>query len=344
MAIPVDAPAPMSVRERAAIALLIGGGAAALALVAMMAHPQFGARDFTYQWRAAHALIEGLDPYRVIRPTGPYPYENYYYYPVPAALTAMPFVMLSPIAGAALFVGLSSAALAYALTAQGRSPLVLFLTPAYLVSAVLGQMTPLLLAGALLPALQWSFAGKPTIAAALAVARPSRLGLACAAALVAATLVLWPTWPAGWLDAIRHTPHHRAAVLRPLGFVALAGLLRWRRPEGRLLAALACVPQVFFFYDQLPLQLVARTARQGLTLAALGWIAWGIGWGTCVHRPMCVESSEPWIIPLLYLPALALVLRRPNEGPVARWADRLGRSLRGLLSASVSSLPSGIGR
>jgi hypothetical protein len=95
-----------------------------------------------------------------------------------------------------------------------------------------------------------------------------------------------------------------------------------------LVAVLACVPQVFFFYDQLPLALTARTGRQLLLLVGLTWIAWAITWATCTHRPACVEFAEPLILPFLYLPALILVLRRPNEGPMPPWADRLFQRAR----------------
>ncbi len=140
--------------------------------------------------------------------------------------------------------------------------------------------------------------------------------------LLIVSLVLWPHWPADWLQALTHTPHHRAAIVRPFGFLALLALIRWRTPEGRLVAVLACVPQVFFFYDQLPLALTARTGRQLLLLWGSPG-SHGDHLGTCTHRPACVEFAEPLILPFLYLPALVLVLRRPNEGPIPPWADRL---------------------
>ena len=41
----------------------------------------------------------------------------------------------------------------------------------------------------------------------------------------------------------------------------LLAMLRWRRPEGRLVAAMACVPQTYFSCDQLPPLLVPVIAR-----------------------------------------------------------------------------------
>src|SRR6202034_1753844 len=66
--------------ERIGIAIMIGIGAAALSYLTLRMYPQFVARDYTYSWRAAQALLHGQNPYLVIRPTRPYPYENYYYY------------------------------------------------------------------------------------------------------------------------------------------------------------------------------------------------------------------------------------------------------------------------
>jgi hypothetical protein len=311
--------------ERIGIAIMIGIGAAALSYLTLRMYPQFVARDYTYSWRAAQALLHGQNPYLVIRPIGPYPYENYYYYPLPAALVTLPLVWLPVVTSAAVFTGLSSGALAFAVTRDGFGfrGLLVFASVPYLTAAVLGQLTPIIVAAAFLPALQWVYAAKPTIAAAVFAARPSLWGAGLSVLLLVVSLVLWPHWPADWLHALTHTPHHKAAVVRPFGFLALLALIRWRTPEGRLLAVLACVPQVFFFYDQLPLALTARTGRQLLLLVVLTWIAWAITWTTCTHRPACVEFAEPLILPFLYLPALLLVLRRPNEGPMPPWADRL---------------------
>jgi len=261
----------------------------------------------------------------VIRPTGPYPYENYYYYPLLAALVTLPLVGLAAVPSAAAFVGLSSAALAYVVTRDGFGfrGLLVFASVPYLTAAVLGQLTPLIVAAGFIPALQWVYAAKPTIAAALFAARPSLRGAALAVLLLLVSLILLPHWPVDWLHALAHTPHHRAAVMRPFGFLVLLALLRWRTPEGRLVAMLACVPQVFFFYDQLPLMLTARTGRQLSLLVVATWTAWAITWTTCTHKPACVEFAEPLILPFLYLPALVLVLRRPNEGTMPPWVDRL---------------------
>lgn len=317
--------------ERIGIAIFVGIGAAALSYITLRMYPQFAARDYTYQWRAAHALLAGQNPYYVIRPEGPYPFEEYYFYPLPAALLTLPFAGLRPVPSAALFVGVTSAILAYAVTRDGFRGLLVFAGVPYLSAAVLGQPTPLIFAATFLPAFQWAYAAKPTIGAALFAARPSLRGAALALLLVVLSLMVLPHWPVDWLHALAHTPHHRPPLLRPFGFIILLALLRWRTPEGRLLIVMAVAPQVFYFYDQLPLALVARTGRQLLLLAAASWVAWAITWMSCTHKPACVEFGEPWIVPLLYLPALLLVLSRPNTGSTPEWVERVA----GRVSATV---------
>src|SRR5690349_8493112 len=49
-----------------------------------------GAADFTWWWRAGHALLNGQSPYAAIDPTGPYPYREGFLYPLPAAVVSAP--------------------------------------------------------------------------------------------------------------------------------------------------------------------------------------------------------------------------------------------------------------
>jgi hypothetical protein len=93
--------------------------------------------------------------------------------------------------------------------------------------------------------------------------------------------------------------------------------LRWRTREARLLLAMAFVPQVLFFYDQLPLFLVCRTRGE-----ALAFIGWGMGVMMVFLIPAFVGFGGPWAMVACYLPALVIVLRRPNEGPAPRWLER----------------------
>src|SRR4029079_7018721 len=92
--------------------------------------------------------------------------------------------------------------------------------------------------------------------------------------LLAATLLIQPSWPSEWLRNLHSMPPHPMPIQLPGGFLILLVLLRWRRPEARLMAAMACVPQLMYFADQLPLWLVPRTRRETMLLSALSSAAW----------------------------------------------------------------------
>lgn len=279
------------------------------AFVVFALYPFMGAKDFTYPWRAARALVDGLDPYVVIRPTGHYPYESPFPYPLPAAFAALPFAWLVPTVAGALFYGISAALMAWALGRDGLWRFWAFASAPFAMATVLAQWSPLLVAAALLTPLAWALACKPTLGAALFAYRPTPRAALLVAAVVAVSLAVQPRWPAEWLDAVRHVERHPAPVLRPFGFIALFALLRWRTPEGRLVAAMACVPQNLYFYDQLPLWLVPRNGREAFAMSALSWVALGAANLTCHRAYFCGPEAEPWVIWLVYVPATLLVLR-----------------------------------
>jgi hypothetical protein len=131
--------------------------------------------------------------------------------------------------------------------------------------------------------------------------------------------LLWPEWPLAWFRAIQMAPHIRAPILRPGGVLLLLAALRWRQPEGRLLAVWACIPRTEGLYDLLPLFLVAQTASETALLAVLSWLALFVeavlpGASIPISDPVkATATSWSVLFVLLYLPALALVLlRRPG--------------------------------
>jgi hypothetical protein len=109
----------------------------------------------------------------------------------------------------------------------------------------------------------------------------------------------------------------------PGGFLILIVLLRWRRPVARLVAAMACVPQLMYFAVQLTLWLVPRTRRETMVLSAVSagaWIASLIINIQGDRQP--AFSSVPYVLVGVYLPAVIMVLRRPNEGSIPEWLER----------------------
>jgi hypothetical protein len=136
-----------------------------------------------------------------------------------------------------------------------------------------------------------------------------------------------PRWPIEWVQAALHTTGHPAFVRQPFGWIPLLALLRWRDPDARLVAVLACVPQNPYYYDQLPLGLVARSGWSAFGLSALSWGAYFGTRANCTDPNFCGPESVPWVIWLLYVPATALVLARGYDVPalVRRLRAGMGR-------------------
>jgi hypothetical protein len=118
-----------------------------------------------------------------------------------------------------------------------------------------------------------------------------------------------------------------APITRPGGFLALAALLRWRRPEARLVAGMTLVPQTIGWWDLVLLLLVASTFRESLvlavtTMAPLAYeMAFGLGDGTLDVYP----RSSLMLMAASYIPATIIVLRRPNVGVLPAWLEILRR-------------------
>lgn len=355
-----EGPHPPSGPARAArvtAALVVGMLAAALTVVKARAFASSSVAggggslaDFDQVRYAAIALWRGQDPYVVIGPGQRFAWPWPFFYPLSAAVAFVPFAALPQLAARTLFVGGSAAALAFGLTRRGWHALLALLCPWGFYAIYLGQWTPALTAAlALAPgagagvALGALAAAKPNVALALLGGAPwprrrgdrawRTLALAAGtfAVLVAASLIARPHWPVEWRATVRGATHFRPAALLPGGALALLALLRWRRPEARLVAALACVPQTFWWYDALPLALVPRTRAESLAFALGGWAAYGCFQlagpavaGTPAARFALVGQLT---VAGAYIPSVLMVLRRPNEGEVPEWLDRAARRL-----------------
>jgi len=106
------------------------------------------------------------------------------------------------------------------------------------------------------------------------------------------------------------------------------------------LFVMALVPHGLYFYDELPLWLVASSRRDALLLTGASWIGWVL-WLTASSGPGSpnLRDAAPWLVASLYLPCLWLVLRRPNVGQVPefveRAVERLPRAIRGWANGEV---------
>lgn len=263
----------MKIASAAAVAL-----AAACLFIGSVLTSSALAHDFSWPWQAARLLMEGRTPYgAVLFPALGPAFDDPFFYPLPAALLAVPLAPLPALWAGAVFVGGSVALLWWYLPPHLRP---ILLSAPCIVAVRGGQWAPLLVAGLFCAPAALAWACKPTLGLALWLTRPSWRTAAIVAAFVGVSLAVRPTWPAEWLSALHGSTHHPIPLLSPAGAVLgpLMGLVVWRgglRSErGRLAIGLCCVPQMVWFYDQLPALLVARTTRQAWALAAWSWVVY----------------------------------------------------------------------
>jgi hypothetical protein len=253
--------------------------------------------------------------------------------------------MLSAPAAAAIFTAAASGALAFLLTAGGLGTLALLLCAPFVVAVSAAQSSPALMAASMVPMAQGLLAAKPTIGLALLAARPTRWAIIGGVILCVAASLALPPWPREWLEAVGRSSYYHAPILRwYVGPLLALAALKWRRPEARIFFVLSCVPQQLLFYDQLPLALVPLSERERLIFAWSSWVAY-VGWivtsSRGVFEVVDLRETAPWVLSLIYMPALVMVLRRPNVGNVPQYVERaaafLPAWLRGNANAATPS-------
>jgi hypothetical protein len=309
----------MQRRQRILVATLIGLAAGALAIwLRLSGRSNFS--DFHPIWFAARALLHHGDPYAAVARDFVAPF----YYPLPAAVVGLPFALL-PLAWAGpVFVAVGFGLLAYGLTARAWWPLIALASYPALDAARLCQWTPILSAAALLPWLGWLAAAKPTTGLVTVGSYLSRrwlpFNLVLGLALVAISIAWWPPWIGEWLDAVRGAHHFVPMVFRPGGALLLFALIRWRRPEARMLALAAIVPQTVA-YDALILALIPANRREALALGFLSFAAVPFLMpeaGPPSTFAAALAHNQTVYLVALYLPALAAVLARTNVSMTIR--------------------------
>jgi hypothetical protein len=291
--------------------------------------------DLGQLWFAASAILHHADPYPLIGPTAVYHLEFPLLYPLTAAVVILPLALLDEPMASVGFVFIASTLLAYAITKKGWDRLPLFVSLPFLIAAHQAQFSPLIAAGFFLPAVAWTWAAKPTLGLVLLAStgsvRAFVIAIVGAALLTVISLAFVPQWPGEWLSAVRSQTHMIAPITRPGGFLALAALLRWRRPEARLVAGMALVPQTPGWWDLVLLLLVASTFRESLLLAVttMAPLAYELAFGLSDGILDVYPRSSLVLMAAAYIPATVLVLRRPNVGPLPAWVSLLrGQILR----------------
>jgi hypothetical protein len=282
--------------------------------------------DFSPLWFSARSMMSGLNPYELIGPGKAFDFPWPEYYPATAFVVAYPFSWLPEALASALFVGISSFLLAYGVTRDGWYRLPLFLSASYVIGARAAEPTALLAASLCLPALAATYAMKPNLGLALLASSLSsksyRAAVVGGVALLVLSFVLIPSWVPNWLSIAGTSRQHDFPILQWGGPLVLLGLSRWRRPEARLLVALACIPQTVYWYEGLYLLLIPATFRESLLLSfisSMGFIAERslVGWNPDAN----FRYAADFVVLFLFLPALIMVLRRPNEGKLPAWVE-----------------------
>ena len=290
------------------------------------------APDSIVLWRGARMLMEGTNPWSSadwatsgalhasqdvawrIALTEPM------YYPMPAVVLWLPLALLPFLAASIVFNGIGACLFTFAVTRDGLHRAWLCGSIPFFIAMRFGQWSPLIAAAFVLPHLGAALLAKPNLGFPVWIARPTvSATIACLVLLVLPTLVA-PWWIEGWLHNVttemgRATPHPvPLTMFGGAGVLLLLAALRWRRAEARLLLAMACLPQLPYWADQLPLLLAARSRREviGLVLLTLlGMVTW---LGFFVGKGDPTDTMRPISILCTYLPALVLILRRPNVG------------------------------
>jgi hypothetical protein len=181
---------------------------------------------------------------------------------------------------------------------------------------------------------------KPNIALAVVAGAQTRrqllMMIGVGASLVIASVLVRPDWITNWIEALLSKEYVSSPISNPGVFLLLLALLRWRRPEARVFTALVAIPQTPSLYDLVPLIVIPRTFREvnvlTLLTSALFWVVIGmeqLPYYEFTHR---MEQFAVWIV---YLPALVMLLRRPNAPDPVPETPAPRRSFR----AWVESLP-----
>jgi hypothetical protein len=325
---PMDASPAPPLRSRILIAL----AAVAWSLVlATLAHRLEGGvpRDIDQLWFAARAALEHRNPFALIGPGREYNWAWQLYYPGTSIAAALPLTPFPSLVARFLFIAVGVGALVFALTRDSWWRLWALVSPCFLLAVQYAQWSPLLTAALFFPALTLLVSAKPNIGLAVLVTSTSRDTIIWAVAgtvvLLVVSFVLVPSWVPSWREALVTATHVRGLLFRPSGLVLLLALARWRRPEARLLVVLAAVPQTPYLYDALPLLAFVPAKRiEAIALTALSWVAVIVQtpYGPWAGFPERAATFGTLTITLLYLPALFLILLRPNAGVAPAWLER----------------------
>lgn len=313
------------------ISVAVGLACGCIAYVRAVTLQTTSHRDFALVWYAAGALLRGSDPYTLIGPGRAFEFASPFFYPLPAAVLAIPVAPLSEFHAVAIFMALGGGCLTWALMEHGYPPLLGLYSACVSQALYTAQWSPLIAGAYAIAPLSVVLVAKPTIGAAVFAARPSWWALFGGLALIALAFIIQPDWVTAWRAAIHRgasigagaTFPYLAPIAQPGGLIPLLALLRWRRPEARLLAAMACVPQSLVPFEGVLLLLIPRGwLESAIFLVLANLVDWYAVPVERVGHATWVTINAAAMTMFLYVPATLMVLRRPNEGALPVWLER----------------------
>ncbi|HXI27481.1 MAG TPA: hypothetical protein VNG89_03640 [Vicinamibacterales bacterium] len=322
--------------QRLALAVAVGTTAAVLAWT-VWSQPQPQVSDLAEVWAGARALVHGGNPYQAVGPGRAFNWPYPLLYPMTAVVTLGPLAWLPLRVVDPLFVAFGFGLFTFGVTGQRlRTPaLVALVSVGGLMTLQTSQWSLLLTGAALVPAFGWLLAAKPTIGLALFAAFPRRSVAIGCVALLGISVLVQPLWIVDWRATFASAPHVVAPLTRAGGPLLLLALAKWKRADARLLLGMACVPHTTVPYETIPLFLIPQTWTEAWGLWACGLLAYAGQWATGPYASQDAywAGGARWIVMLMYLPCLAMVLRRPNvesareQAPEAVQSAILGRLL-----------------
>jgi len=296
------------------IAIGIGFACSLICFFALIQR-NYSASDFQFPLQAARALLSKTNPYTTVVPTGKYPFDQYFYYPIIAAFFSIPFAWLPDIYSGAAFIGVSSGLLAYVLARKDRWRLSLFLSAPAFVTIYTAQWSFLITACVLIPEFQFLLLCKPNIGMAAFVYQPTKKGIISMLLGMCISLFLYPTWVLDWLITSSYTARfHLPPFFSILIFFLVFCLIQYKKPNGRLLSAMLIAPQAMFYYDQLLLWFVPRNSIEIWIFNLFSWIGyiiWRIQLRGLPDTGQYVPTAKPFVVWFIYFPAI-IILLLPN--------------------------------
>ena len=305
------------------IATICGGG-----LAFHLTYADLIRTDFSQLKFGAEAMLHGGDPYNLVGMGKVFESAFPIMYPATAYTAVMPLTLLNDRAAAALFVAIGAFLLAYGSTAGTWHRLPMFASFAFTHNVQLAQWSPLMAAMLFLPWLAVFSSCKPNQAIPILASSPSmkmiRAAVVGSAVLLVISVAFLPQWPWEWLKIVSRGSQMQPPLIHLGGVFILLALLRWRRPEAWLVVLMACMPASWAWYNLLVLlAAVPKTYREAAMLSLVSSFGALLAMNV-LPGPWSPTSFPYWWafqIAFGYLPAVIVILSRPNIREAPPWAE-----------------------